>query len=463
MDFSRILYSHSPVAIQNTLLSAYGYYLRRLRYGQVFKRHTKILSAIQWYSIDQIRSYKSEQLAKLIEHAYQYVPHYRLVMDENGIKPCDITLENLHLRLPVLTKSVLRVAPERLHSTFFRRNQLTRIHTSGTTGTPLAVVAEKSAIQQNYAFFARFLNWAGVSIGEPSATFAGRIIIPLAQTSPPFWRTNHALNNVLFSSYHISEKTIPAYIRALERTNPRFIDSYPSAVYTIARYINDHGISHGVHPKAIVTSSETLHSFQRLAIEKAFGCRVFDQYGSAEMATFVAQCEEGAYHVSPEYGLLELVNDQGTPVAPGETGELVCTGFLNHAMPLIRYKIGDSAVLSDEGCKCGRQFPIIESLLGRTDDMITTPDGRYVGRLDPVFKGLDSILESQIIQESLTQVTVRIVRAAGYTETVGQALLAALRTRVGDVNFVLEYVDAIPRSPSGKFRSVVSLINSPKK
>jgi phenylacetate-CoA ligase len=178
------------------------------------------------------------------------------------------------------------------------------------------------------------------------------------------------------------------------------------------------------------------------------------------MTVFIAQCENGNSHINPEYGLVELLNEQGNHVRPGEAGELVCTGFLNTAMPLIRYRIGDSAVLSDRECGCGRPFPVVESLLGRTDDMIVTPEGRYVGRLDPVFKGLSAIKESQIVQESLTRIVVRVVREPHYTPQVGHALIAALRERLGNIDMVLEYVDAIPRSTAGKFRSVVSMISS---
>ena len=183
------------------------------------------------------------------------------------------------------------------------------------------------------------------------------------QVEPPFWRKNWVMRNTLFSSYHISERNLGAYVDELKKIEPVFIDSYPSAIFSIGKFLLDRGIEAGIAPKAIITSSETLLDNQREVIEKAFHSRVFDQYGSAEMVGFINQCEKGSYHINPEYGIVEIIKEDGEPAKDGEPGELVCTGFVNSTMPLIRYKTGDSAIACEdmmplwEGISCGEVNP----------------------------------------------------------------------------------------------------------
>jgi phenylacetate-CoA ligase len=81
--------------------------------------------------------------------------------------------------------------------------------------------------------------------------------------------------------------------------------------------------------------------------------------------------------------------------------------------------------------------------------------------LDPVFKEMHNVFEAQIVQESLDAVTVNIVRAEGYTENDSRDLEDALCKRLGSkVKINLIFVDQIPRTKAGKFRFVVSKVES---
>jgi phenylacetate-CoA ligase len=266
------------------------------------------------------------------------------------------------------------------------------------------------------------------------------------------------MNDTLFSSYHLSDKNVPYYIAEMERLKPKFIDSYPSSIFRIADFICRNGIRHAIRPTVVITSSETLLDYQREVIERTFSCPVRDQYGNAEMAAFVAQCNHGSYHVAPEYGLIEILSESGDSLPAGESGQLCLTSFLNPAMPLIRYLIGDVGRMATSRCPCGRMTQILDGLEGRQDDTIVTPSGRNVGRLDPAFKGVTGVRMSQILQVSLDQVIVKII--ADSTEAVDQArLVENLQERLGnDVHISFSFVSEIEKEPNGKFRSVKSLI-----
>jgi len=171
----------------------------------------------------------------------------------------------------------------------------------------------------------------------------------------------------------------------------------------------------------------------------------------------VSQCERGSYHVHPDYGVLEVIRDDGEPARPGESGEIVCTSFMNAAFPLLRYRLGDCAVAGESGCACGRSFPVLHEIVGRVDDLVVTPDGRRVGRLDPVFKGRRTIREAQIVQESATEIVVRVVPGPGYGDEDGASVVAELEARLGpEMKITVLRVPEIERTAGGKFRSVVN-------
>jgi phenylacetate-CoA ligase len=453
------IYRHSPILIQNMFCSIYGFKLYRERYGSPWREYYKHLKNSQYATKEEIKKIQLNALKIILLHAIEYVPHY-----QNVLKNMKSDIESLNSLavikdLPILEKSLLREMPQLFISKYYNKHKLLQINTSGTTGSPLTIYITPKARKMNYAFFARSKSWAGIMDFEKSITFAGRTIVPIEQSKPPYWRHNYYLNNLLMSSYHLSGRTIEDYVQKIRKFKPLFIDSYPSSLSTVADYIIMKNIS-DIHVQSIITSAETLLDYQRNKIEKAFNCRVYDQYGSAEQVVFACQCEEGIYHINSEYGYVEVLNGKNEPASNGELGEIVCTGFTNDAMPLIRYRIGDMGILRKEQCKCGRNFPIIREISGRKDDILLTPDGRYIGRLDPIFKGMESsIIEAQIVQEKLDLIKVLIVKAANYRESHGAIIVKELKKRMGEaIVFKILYVESIPRTQNGKFRAVVSNI-----
>jgi phenylacetate-CoA ligase len=211
--------------------------------------------------------------------------------------------------------------------------------------------------------------------------------------------------------------------------------------------------------QVVLTNAEPLEDYQRTAIEEAFRCPVRETYGMAEIVASASECEYGKMHLWPEVGHVEVMREN-LPVPFGEIGELVCTGFFNVDMPLIRYKVGDEGSLSaaENGCACGRSLPLFGKVHGRADDVLYTPDGRRIGRLDPVFKAQLPVIEAQIIQEELDKLVVRFVPAPEYLPRDGQSIIERLQARVGDVQVRLEPVHEIPRESNGKFRAVISKI-----
>jgi phenylacetate-CoA ligase len=450
-------YYASPVALQNLAVTLYGWRLRAGRQSEATGRHVSALLESQWWSDERIRQFQLERLREFVALAVLQTPAYSSWRTAHDFEPRDLrTLGDLRL-LPVTEKQEVRSRPQDYAlSPAHRPPHTFTLATSGTSGTPLTVYTDRESRAHHYAFYERLRHWFKVGPDDWRATFYGRVIQRASQTKPPFWRVDAAQKNVLFSSYHLSRVSVRAYAAELRRRNPRAIYGYPSSLASLAALAEDEGVELS-RPAFVMTTAETLLAHQRRAIERAFACRVTDQYGCTEMTHFVSQCEEGEYHVHPEHGIVEVLDPAGQPLSDGEAGELVVTGLVNRTMPLLRYRTGDVGALAARGCRCKRAFPVLAGLEGRMDDVIVTPDGRRVGRLDPVLKGEFDVREAQFEQTDDRTLVARLVPAA----SLGPAQLARLKheiqQRIGtEMEVRLELVESIPRGPNGKFRAVIS-------
>lgn len=461
------LYARSPLALQNLIVSGKGLHYRCRRVStRRLRKHLAFLLGSQWWTPQQHAEYQLEQLKRVLTQAFEHVPYYRGLGKRLNWRSEDLSsLDDLRA-LPILQKNDVRGSEQEFVDSRFDLKRLWKGNTSGTTGTPLSVYFTREAMSRRWAFVARLRTWAGLHepIWPKRVQFTGRNIVPDAATTAEgtYWRYNVAGRSLLMSTTHISRDTAAAYAAAMRRFRPQLVDGYPSALLMIARIAKAQG-DLMPRPQAIITSAETLFPDQREEIETAYGCQVFDQYASSEPSCFWATCEHGNMHMSPEYGISEIVGEDGLPVQPGETGTVVVTSFIHEVMPLVRYNLGDTAVLgTGDACPCGRAMPRVERIVGRTDDILYFPGRGYIGRLDPIFKGLDAILEAQIVQEDLRTVCVQLVPAEGYRDEVARKLIANLRSKIGpDVNIRVKLVNHVPRGANGKFRSVVSKVIHP--
>jgi phenylacetate-CoA ligase len=398
----------------------------------------------------------------VLEHAATRVPYYREQWARRrraGDRAAADVLENW----PVLAKETLRRHPQAFLADDCDARAMFVEHTSGTTGTPLHVWQNRETVVTWFALFeARARRWHGVSRNDRWAILGGQLITAASRTRPPFWVWNGALNQLYLSAYHLKPGHIAAYLDEMSRREVRYLLGYPSGIYQLARETLEQGLT-APRLAVVLGNAEPLLAHQREAIGETFGCPVRETYGMAEIAAAAGECEQGSLHVWPEAGHIEILADRADlPARAGDPGRLIATGLLNADMPLIRYDTGDRATAAEGDCPCGRSLPVLAAIEGRADDVIITPDGRTIGRLDPVFKADLPIREAQIIQEDRDALRVLYVPAAGYTPGDGDDLVRRIGDRVGaDMSVTLEAVDAIPRSSNGKFRAVVSRIDRP--
>ena len=221
-----------------------------------------------------------------------------------------------------------------------------------------------------------------------------------------------------------------------------------------------------IRPHSILSGSEVLTPDTRSLVEEAFGCKVYNYYGSAEFGYIANECPHGNLHVNAERVYLEIVSN-GKVLPPGEEGDIVITDLDNFAFPMIRYAIGDRGILSRESCPCGRGLPVLQSILGRSIDYIKTPSGlpiRVSNVLSELFRVTNTnkqIKAAQVIQTALNAVIIRIIPGDTFTPDTESKGLSALRSILTeDIIISFEYVPNIEAAPSGKTRPFISHITS---
>jgi len=455
-------YWKAPYLIKKWMASVNSLRVDQQRYG---REYDKILSEIaerdKW-STQQFLEYQRDQLKSLIQHAATNVPYYQKIFSELGINPKSITSPEQLQHLPILEKEVIRVNPLSLVNQSLDRKKLLVAHTSGTSGTPLNLYRDRWLNSAEFAYLdARWHEVVGMRRRlNKSVSLGGHLVTAPGRNKPPFWVYNHRWNQLYMSSYHLSPRYLGYYVDELRKFKADYIEGYPSSVYAVGRYIVDNNLE-PVTFKACFTTAEVLFNYQREVIEKAFGCRTYDQYGCGEQVAFAAECEHGTMHLSPDVGIVEVVDENDQPVPDGQIGQLICTSLINKVQPFIRYRIGDIGSLGTDLCSCGSPLPVLKSIEGRKGNVIITSDGRRIGEaaLSLLFYGVKGVVEAQIIQDDYDRFRVCVVPGKDYQGADGKKVVANLAKRLGPVEICLELIEKVERTAAGKLKVVICNIS----
>lgn len=425
----------------------------QLNYWRKFHRSQflRMLLDRETWAADKNETWQSQELKKMLDYARVRVPYYRKYWDLNPTEDH----KNLN-NWPILEKQTIRDNPELFISDDYSKSKLYEMHTSGTSGKPMTFWLTREALGIYYAMYElRIRNWNGVTESDAYGAFGGQLIVDANSKEPPFWIWNQPMNQLYFSSYHINENTVKHYVKAMFDHDLKYLLGYVSSIYNIAKIAKQKGIK-TPSLKLVITNAEPLLKHQREIIEEIFDCKVIQTYSGCEYAFGGSEDLSGNMYLWPEVGVMEVLNESNKITKLGK-GEFIITGLLNKAMPLIRYKVGDSGTIEPANNSNSRSFRYLSEITGRTDDLVRASDGTFVGRLDPVFKAEFNISEAQIIQETLTDFSVNIVPLEAYTSSEGDEIIERLKERVGNDCIVqVNILESIPKGANGKFKAVIS-------
>jgi phenylacetate-CoA ligase len=447
-----------PAPAREALEQAASFVPRPWLYGGTFRATRALLARTERMPAGELQEWQDAQVRELIVWAHERVPYWRRVMKERGVKPADIRGASDLSLLPFLTKDTLREHASELLAEGVPDAKKEQVSTGGTSGEPLRFMIDRDRSAKEWAFMTWQWGRVGYRPGMRRAVLRGMLV-----QADRLHEWHPLLDELVLSTFRLSAATLPEYLRQIERYRPEFLHAYPSSAEHLARLLRD--VPRAKRPKfrALLLGSENVYPAQRELLEEAFGCRAYAWYGHSEKCLLGGGCEESDdYHVYPEYGVLEVIGDDGTRVAPGGTGTLVGTGFMNRAMPFLRYMTDDRATLVEEPCACGRAYPRLRGIEGRWHGERLFGDGGRVfsmTALNTHSAVFDRVARFRIRQERAGEATVFVVPGAGYGEADRRAVKDEYDRRAGGtVRFTVVEVDELPLTGRGKFKFIEQLI-----
>jgi phenylacetate-CoA ligase len=409
-------------------------------------------------------------LVRLLAHCQKSVPYYAEIMKGIG-ENFEHDPEFYLSHLPILTKEIVRNHFDQLKSTDLAERRWYINTSGGSTGEPTRLIQDREFGDRSNALQQFYSCWAGGQVGDPIVYVWGSERDIQRDIGGKDKRAmikrmivNGLLRQTFLNAFMMTPEKSHEFLTLLNTRPPKLIISYVDSIYELARFAVRENIA--LRPQeAIITSAGTLTSFIRETIEGVFQCKVFNRYGSREVSDIAGECKvHRGLHVFPWGCYVEIVDDEGERVPVGTGGNILVTCLSNYAMPLVRYQLGDRGVLSsDTTCSCGRQGQILQEISGRNDDIFLTRNGTQIegGYFGVLLYSRPWVLQCQVIQKSYTSILFKIRRSEhGYEPAELTDIIAKTRMVMGEecqVDF--EFVEDIPKSPSGKYRYILSEVN----
>jgi phenylacetate-CoA ligase len=425
---------------------------KRLAHLQVLERMSAADNeGLQWRAVSRI-----------LRHAYNSTPFYRKRFDKLNLKPSDIRSSMDFQNIPILRRQDIRENFDELWSREYQKEELVEAATGGTTDTPVPLLRSRECLQDRLAVRFHFDSWAGMRPGDKVFRLWGA----QQDFSPnPSWRwkiyDRYLMRNIWAPTSLFNLDILESHRKLLNEFGPKIIYAYPTPLTLFCDYLRHCGRPYH-RPISAICTAEPLLEQQRTIIEETLGCSVFEHYGTRDFGMVGAECEahEGM-HLNPLAVFVEFVPVEGTEIDGLQ--EILVTDLLNFGMPMIRYRINDCAFRASKACRCGRGFPLIQNIVGRTTDNFYLPSGGVVPGIaltNRVMQACPGLIKTQIIQESLSAFRVRYVPDPSFSSNDLRLLHKNLRRFLPEtLTWTFERVDDIPRERSGKTRFCISRIS----
>jgi len=417
------------------------------------------LREIQHYSTGQLLDIQREKLQKLVSHAYTNTDYYNELFNSLGLRPVDIECTEDLVKLPVLTKRIIKENYDRMKSTGFASFSPRIRATSGSTGEAFHFVIDRNSHSWVHAYMLLAWETAGFEFGDKVVRIGGGNI-----KVNSFYRfiLSKLKNTIDIPAFDFSEDRMRQVIGIINKAKPGIIYGYSSALALLAKYSLANSIA-VYSPKGVVTSAENLLPHNRDRIESAFKTEVYDQYGVMECGISAFECHKHkGLHIGMTKGIVEIVDECDRPVL-NSPGRILGTDLDNFAFPIIRYDSGDIGMRTERQCTCDIGFEILDSVVGRTREFLTASDGKkvhgaifsYLVRENPW------INQYQVYQKEAGKIVIRIVTDTELTKQHIQSVQKYVQDKFGDkLEAEVLLVPDIPISGNNKRHFVVSEISN---
>ena len=406
---------------------------------------------------EELHAQQFRQLDALAAHAFEHSPFWRDRLAQAGYRP-GASVREAWQALPVLERAEVQALGAALRCAVVPQGHggTGEVATSGSTGMPVRVLKTELTALFWEAVTLRDHLWHGRDFSQRLAGIRwfpdGAAAAPGGESWPDWGAPVSALYPSGSSHGLAITATVAQQAAWLARVQPAYLVIFPSLLPDLIRECARQGV-HLAALKEVRTVGECVDDATRALCLERWRVPVHDLYSAQEVGYLTVQCAAGSHHVQAETVHLEVLDEAGRACSPGETGRVVVTPLHNFATPLFRYAVGDYAE-AGAPCACGRGLPVLKRILGRSRNMLTLPDG---GRLWPRLAEMRyhevlPVRQFQLVQTAADALELRLVADRRGTPDEEAALRSMVTARLGyPFALTVTYLDAIPRSQSGKF------------
>jgi phenylacetate-CoA ligase len=428
-----------------------------------YSYYKKLINNIN-HSYKELLVEQEKNLRNIIKYSYKSVPYYHNLFKELNIYPSDIkNIKDLE-KLPILTKDVIKANWEDFKPRNLSKLKYYNNKTGGSTGKPLKYRLSNNDRFLSGAIMYRGWGYAGYELADKMVILAGASLDVGKSTDFVTCLHEFTRNIRKLSSLDLGDDNLIKCVDVINSFKPKFLRGYASSIYYFANWVEEHNVS--LHSfNAVFTTADQLFSHMKDKVEEAFNCPVFDGYGLNDGGVSAYECEEhDGYHIDMERSIMEIVDENSSQIEEGG-GQIISTSLFNYAMPFIRYDTGDLGIVSRRKCPCGRPFPLLEELQGRSNDYLITPEGKTIsGRLvTHIFshftKKYEGIVQYQVVQESIQNLLIYMVVNDNFDYEKTKIIKNLFKERSNDWQVEFKFVEEIKTTEAGKHRFTINLVD----
>jgi phenylacetate-CoA ligase len=420
--------------------------------GWDVKKAMVLLDDSQWWSEDQMIDYQNKSIQRLIKHSYTNVPYYKDLFDKYDINPNSIKEKADLKRIPVLTKEIIinNFHSGKLFAQNWKKSNVRLESSSGSTGAKTIFYINNNAYGFNIGANLRGWSWMGYTIGDS--------IVKITQNRRNSYikKLQDFINRTALYTGSYTQESYEEFKKLLNSNKEFFLRSYPDPLIYFASKLKSESETF----KSVVginTTGNILFPESRELIENAFNTKVFDSY-SCEGGANVFECETHEnYHVSDEYGVVEIEDDQKKEVSDLEFGKAIVTDFFNFASPFIRYESKD-ILQKGSKCSCGRCLSTVKKIGGRDNDVVITPQGQMLiaQSFTTYFKYIKGVEQFQVIQNEANSLIFNLRTNSRFDKSDEFSIKKYWQDKTSnEMNISIIYVPVIEPLISGKIRFVI--------
>jgi phenylacetate-CoA ligase len=443
----------------------------------------KAMAKSERYPEELWRDAQFKKLIKLVEYANAHIPFYRRKFKSIGLEPKALKkLEDVKLIPPLSRQDVIdcreamvdarlqasrrradeanRPPGEPIPFAGFRRHQLVRNTSSGSTGAPTIFYETGAVTACNWACELRLKSWYGIHPGAREARMV-RLAADYLPSSNAIRLRKLFWNQLILPGVNLSEEEYDHCYRQIAQFKPEVLWGFTSALAGLADYIQRNKKTLPAnHPKLVIGWAAPVYEHEKIILMQAFACPVANIYGAREVGHVAATCPHGAFHLNQEHLYVESEAENNSP------GEILVTTLDVSPMPFIRYRMGDLGKVTRSHCACGRSLETLTEFLGRTGEVFITRDGRMISpnfwcRTFMSAQLAHAISRFQVLYTKSGNIRIRIARNDNYRPETEAGLRKHLEKNFhSDINITFEYVPRIDPQVSGKYQMVINEANS---